>query len=115
MSAFALAMLFSNPDPEAALLASGDMLPLASERLSNCVAYNAIRDDDGLSDVADLISAARVKCAVNLGIWRYFTRGFIEAKDSQVDTDTVAASSERVFFETITAKVSAIIEAGRRQ
>lgn len=114
MSAVAIALLLATSEPADAVLASGDMLPIASEKLSNCVVYHAVQADDGMSDVADLVAAARIKCAIKLGMWRYFTRAFISGRDKNVDPEPVAVSSEMIFFETVSAKVSALVEAGRK-
>lgn len=113
MSAIAMAMLLATAEPTDAVLASGDMLPIASEKLSDCIVYNAVHADDGMSDVADLVAAARIKCAIKLGMWRYFTRAFASASSKPVDADAVTAGAERMFFETVSAKVLVLVEAGR--
>lgn len=114
MSAAAIVLLLATAEPTDAVLASGEMLPVASEKLSNCIVYNAVRSDDGMSDVADLVATARIKCAVTLGIWRFFTKRFVSARSPNADAETIILGSEKAFFETIRTRVSTLVEDGRK-
>ncbi|CAH0496612.1 hypothetical protein [Novosphingobium sp. CECT 9465] len=114
MIAFVMAALLGASEPASASLSTGDMLPVASAKLSDCIVYNAVRADDGTSDVAGLVEGARISCATKLGIWRYVARAYIVAQHGAVDTDKITAGSERSFFDTVNTKVATLIEAGRK-
>lgn len=113
MSAFVLAMLLGTGEPADALLASGDMLPIASEKLRECVVYHAVRVDDGSAPVDDLIAAARVHCATKLSIFRYILRGFVKAKNPSADADVITEGSELSVFRQASNEVSKLAKAGR--
>lgn len=114
MPAFVFAMLLASQEPADALLASGDMLPIASEKLRECIVYHAVRIDDGTTPVDDLVAAARVHCATKLSIFRYILRGFVKAKNASADADMITEGSELSVFRQASTQISSLVEAGRK-
>ena len=94
-----------------------EMAAASGEAYSHCLAYNAIKFDDGKSAPRDLVLIAKAKCSVDWSMYKFFVKQSEAARGKTDDTVLEAAlgALDEIAIDNATNFVAPVINSVRRE